>query len=242
MLLFLLVCFQLKHVTGTCKATKKFRSLQEQVHLVLQNDPQPGPATFVIRCLYVLPIFDLYSDGFSHLIISALRRFLKLETSAWDSLEAKDLAAQLFLDIVRGSVNHDERIAEKVLEVFDVQLENIDKVMCLSAKNDCRYDIANKFVERYIIGLIESQSYMTAVTLLEHFSIRKSSQSLLLSMIESNQLKAADKWATFMGKKMLCVLVQEYVDRNMLKNAYDIIQKNNLRNEFPHVYHKYKER
>ncbi|ONI04312.1 hypothetical protein PRUPE_6G315500 [Prunus persica] len=79
------------------------------------------------------------------------------------------------------------------------------------------------------------------VTLLEHFSIRQSGQSFLLSMIESKQLKAADKWATFMGKPMLCVLVQEYFDRNMLKNAYEIIQKNNLQHEFPNVYHKYKE-
>ncbi|XP_008245816.1 PREDICTED: uncharacterized protein LOC103343964 [Prunus mume] len=229
------------YFNGTYKATKKFRVLQEQVHLVLRNDPQPGPATFVIQCLYVLPIFDLYSEGFSHLIISALRRFLKMETSMWDSLEAKDLASQLFIDIVGGSVNHDERIVEKILEAFDIHLANIDKVMCLSAKNDCRFDTAKKFVEQYIFGLIESQSYMTAVTLLEHFSIRQSGQSFLLSMIERKQLKAADKWATFMGEPMLCVLVQEYFDRNMLKNAYEIIQKNNLRHEFPNVYHKYKE-
>ncbi|CAB4285421.1 unnamed protein product [Prunus armeniaca] len=229
------------YFNGTYKATKKFRVLQDQVHLVLRNDPQPGPATFVIQCLYVLPIFDLYSEGFSHLIISALRRFLKMETSMWDSLEAKDLASQLFIDIVGGSVNHDERIVEKILEAFDIHLANIDKVMCLSAKNDCRFDTAKKFVEQYIFGLIESQSYMTAVTLLEHFSIRQSGQSFLLSMIERKQLKAADKWATFMGEPMLCVLVQEYFDRNMLKNAYEIIQKNNLRHEFPNVYHKYKE-
>ncbi|BBH06499.1 Polynucleotidyl transferase, ribonuclease H-like superfamily protein [Prunus dulcis] len=164
-----------------------------------------------------------------------------METSTWDSLEAKDLASQLFIDVVGGSVNHDERIVEKILEAFDIHLPNIDKVMCLSAKNDCRFDTAKKFVEQYIFGLIESQSYMTAVTLLEHFSIRQSGQSFLLSMIESKQLKAADKWATFMGKPMLCVLVQEYFDRNMLKNAYEIIQKNNLQHEFPNVYHKYKE-
>lgn len=229
------------YFNGTCKATKKFRALQEQVHLVLRNDPQPGPATFVIQCLYVLPIFDLYSEGFSHLIISALRRFLKEETSMGDSLEAKDLAAQLFLDIVGGSVNHDERIVEKILEVFDVQLVNIEKVMCLNAKNGDSFSVAKKFVEDYIFQLIESQTYMTAVTLLAHFSIRQSGESFLLCMIDSKQLKAAEKWATFIGKPMLCVLVQEYVDRNMLKNAYEIIHKNNLRQEFPDVYHNYKE-
>ncbi|KAM1749467.1 hypothetical protein ACFX12_010335 [Malus domestica] len=226
---------------GTCKATKKFRALQDQVYLVLRNDPQPGPATFVIQCLYVLPIFDLYCEGFSHLIISGLLHFLKKETCSGDSMEAKDLAAQLFLDIVGGSVNHEGRIIEKILEVYGVQLVNIDKVMCLNAKNNCRFDNAKAFVEQYIFGLIESQSYMTAVTLLEHFSIRQSGQSFLLRMIESSQLKAAEKWATFMGKPMLCILIREYFGRNMLKNAYDIIQKNNLRHEFPDVYHKYKE-
>ncbi|XP_048424288.1 uncharacterized protein LOC103962292 isoform X1 [Pyrus x bretschneideri] len=226
---------------GTCKATKKFRALQDQVYLVLRNDPQPGPATFVIQCLYVLPIFDLYCEGFSHLIISGLLHFLKKETCSGDSVEAKDLAAQLFLDIVGGSVNHEGRIIEKILEVYGVQLVNIDRVMCLNAKNNCRFDNAKEFVEQHIFGLIASQSYMTAVTLLEHFSIRQSGQSFLLRMIESGQLKAAEKWATFMGKPMLCILVREYFGRNMLKNAYDIIQKNNLRHEFPDVYHKYKE-
>ncbi|KAM2713018.1 hypothetical protein EV1_032945 [Malus domestica] len=157
-------------------------------------------------------------------------------------MEAKDLAAQLFLDIVGGSVNHDERIVEKILEVYDVQLANIYKVMCLNAKNNCRFDNAKEFVEHYIFGLIESQSYMAAVTLLEHFSIHQTGQLFLHRKIESRQLKAADKWATFMGKPMLCILVQEYFCRNMLKNAYDIIQKNNLRHEFPDVYHKCKER
>lgn len=209
---------------------------------MLRNDPQPGPATFVVQCLYVLPIFDLYCEGFSHLIISALRRFLKEETSVGDNLEAKHLAAKLFLDIVGGSVNHDERIVEKILEVFDVQLENIQKALCPNAMNDDSFSMATKFVEDYIYHLIECQTYMTAVTLLAHFCIRQSGQSFLLSMIESKQLKAAEKWATFIGTPMLCVLVQEYSDRNMLKDAYEIIHKNNLRQEFPNVCHKYKER
>ena len=209
---------------------------------MLRNDPQPGPATFVVQCLYVLPLFDLYSDGFSHLIISALRRFLKEETSVGDSMEAKDLAAQLFLDIVGGTVNHDERIVEKILEVYDVQIVNIQKALYPDATSDGSFSLATKFVEDYIYQLIECQTYMTAVTLLAHFSIRQSGQAFLLCMIESNQLKAAEKWATFIGKPMLCVLVQEYVERNMLKNAYEIIHKNNLRQEFPDVYHKYKER
>lgn len=231
------------HLAGTCKATKKFRALQQLVHQVLHNNPQPGPATFVIRCLYILPIFGLYREGFTHLIVSALRRYLKLATNPTDSLEAKDLAAQLFLDIIGGSLNHDEGVVVKIVEAFDIQLSNIEKVMCqLKGKNACDSEEAKSFVEQYIFQLIEAQSYMTAVSLLEQFSIRQSGQSFLFNMIQNKQFKAADKWATFMGKQMLCVLVHEYVDRNMLKYAYDIIKENNLQQEFPDVYHKCKER
>lgn len=210
---------------------------------MLHNDPQPGPSTFVIQCLYVLPIFGIYCEGFSHLIVSALRRYLKLATNQADSLEAKELAGQLFLDIVGGFLNHDERIVVKILEVFDVKLINIGKFMCHAKEmNDSSGDAAKKFVEQYIFGLVESQSYMTAVSLLEQFSIRQSGKSFLFTMLQSKEFKAADKWATFMGKQMLCVLVQEYIDRNLLKHAYDIIKKNNLCQEFPDVYHKCKER
>ncbi|KAF3454578.1 hypothetical protein FNV43_RR05026 [Rhamnella rubrinervis] len=227
------------YIYGTCKATRKFRALQQQVHLVLNNDPQHGPAIFVLQCLYVLPIFGLYCEGFGHLIVSALRRFLK---NADTSAEAKDLAAQLFLDILGGFVDHDERIVVKILEVFDVQLANIEKVMCpLKEKKDCSFDTAKAFVEQYIFELIESQSYMNAVTLLEHFCIRHSGESFLLSMLQYNEFKAAEKWASFMGKPLLCVLVQYYVDRNMLNNAFEMIKQNNLRQEFPDVYHKCKE-
>ncbi|XP_022719509.1 uncharacterized protein LOC111277364 isoform X2 [Durio zibethinus] len=230
------------YVHGNLKATRKFRTLQQQVHQVLCNSPQPGPATFVAYCLYILPMFGTYCEGFSHLIVSALHRFLKKAANTGDSLEAKSLAARLFLYIVEGSIDHDERIAVKILEVFDVRLTDIEKVVSqLKAQNDSRFDSAKTFVERYIFGLIESQSYMTAVSLLEHFSIRQSGQSFLIKMMENKQFRAAEKWAMFMGKPMLSILVQEYADRNMLKNAYVIIKKNNLQHEFPDVHHKYKE-
>ncbi|KAJ6775387.1 EXONUCLEASE MUT-7-like protein [Salix purpurea] len=60
-------------------------------------------------------------------------------------------------------------------------------------------------------------------------------------MMQNKQSRAAEKWATFMGKSMLCALVREYVDQNMLKQAYKTIKKNNLKQEFPDVYHKCKE-
>jgi hypothetical protein len=83
---------------------------------------------------------------------------------------------------------------------------------------------------------------MTAASLLEHFSIRHSGQSFLVKMMQNKQSRAAEKWATFMGKSMLCALVQEYADQNMLKQAYETIKKNDLKQEFPDVYHKCKER
>ena len=230
-------------LTGNRKATEKFRALQQQVHQVLCNSPQPGPATFVAHCLFVLPIFGTSCEGFSHLVVSALHRFLKKAATNEDSLEAKSIAARLFLYIVEGSIDHDERIAVKILEVFDVRLTDIEKVVSqLRAQNDCRFDSAKTFVEQYIFGLTESQSYMTAVNLLEHFSICQSGQSFLVKMMENKQFRAAEKWAMFMGKPMLPILVQEYADRNMLKNAYVIIKKNNLQQEFPDVHHKYNER
>ncbi|CAL1407621.1 unnamed protein product [Linum trigynum] len=231
------------YVHGTCKATKKFRALQHQVHLVLYNSPQPGPATFIARCLFVLPVFGIYCDGFSHLIVSALHRFRNAVTTAEDSSISKVLAARLFIDIVEGSLPVlDERIGVKILEVFHVTMTDMDEAMSqLKSQNDSRFDTGKAYVEHYIFKLVESQAYMTAVILLEQFSIRQSGHSFLVKMLDIHQYKAAEKWATFMGKEMLCTLVKEYVDRKMLKPAYDIIKKNNLKQDFPVVYFKCKE-
>lgn len=175
------------------------------------------------------------------MIISGLRRFQK--SNVTDCQEAKDLAAQLFVDIVRGFVNHDDNVALKIIEVFDVRQINLENAIHRrNGKSGLRYDSALLMLEQYIFKFIQSQSYMTAVSLLEHFSIRQSGHSFLLDMLEKNQFMAAEKWAKFMGKPMLCVLVQAYVDRNDLKNAYLIIKKNNLREDFPDVYHLCKER
>ncbi|KAJ6305986.1 hypothetical protein OIU78_021334 [Salix suchowensis] len=227
---------------GTCKATNKFRILQQKVYNALENSPQPGPATFAVWCLYVLPIFGLYCEGLSHLIISALRRFLNRAPTSEDTSKAKVIAAQLFLDIVGGLVDHDERIVLKLLEVFDVKLTDIDEALChLKVQDDYKSDRAKTLVEEYILKLTDSQSYMTAASLLEYFSIRQSGQPFLVKMMQNKQSRAAEKWATFMGKSMLCALVREYVDQNMLKQAYKTIKKNNLKQEFPDVYHKCKE-
>ncbi|XP_058190029.1 uncharacterized protein LOC131307510 isoform X1 [Rhododendron vialii] len=227
---------------GTLKATKKFQALQQQVHQVLYNSPQPGPAVFVAHSLYVLPIFEADSEGFSHLIISALRRFLKVGTSSEDLLEAKSLAAQLFLLSVGGYIAHDEKVIVKMVKAFDISLENIGNGMFNEDQNsNSSSETARTFVEKFIFKLIEAESYMPAVTLLEHFSIHQSGESFLLKMMQNKDYRAADKWATFMGKAMLCVLVQEYSEKKLLKHAYYIIKNNNLQQEFPEIYHKCKE-
>lgn len=229
------------YIYGKSKATAKFRALQQQVNIALKNNPQPGPAVFIAHCLYVLPVFESYADGFSHLIVSALRRFLKANTNPADLLEAQDLAARLFLDVLRGFVIHDERILIKLIEVFDVKLVNIDKALRNSFSKNFTYDKAEAFMEKYIYQHIESQSYMSAVSLMEQFNIRDSGESFLFKMLENKDFRAAEKWAAYMGKSMLCVLVQEYVKMNMLKAAYGIIKRNNLQEDFPDVYHKCKE-
>ncbi|KAL3515978.1 hypothetical protein ACH5RR_022880 [Cinchona calisaya] len=230
------------YLGGELKASAKFRKLQEQVHLVLYNKPQPGPAIFVAKCLSLLPIFELYRDGFSHLIISALRRFLKTETAREDKLEAKLLAAKLFLFNVQHSLVYDEKVLVKILEVFDVSLTDIEIVMQdMGVKSDISLDQAKEFVEQYVSKLIESGSYMTAVSLLEHFSIQQCGVSFLLQMMQCKEFRAAERWATFMGKPMLHVLVREYVKENLIKPAYDVVKKNNLYQEFPEVCQQYKE-
>lgn len=231
---------------GTRKATLKFRALQQQVLQALHNAPQPCPSAFIVQCLYILPLLgSLYTEGFSHLLISSLRRLQTLQKLPIYSPEAKRLAVKLFLDALACFVVHEERILLKLLEIFDIGLEDIGEVICGSEVNGSDLDMAEACVEQYIFGFIESQSYMTAVSLLERFSIRQSGQSgqsFLLKMLEDHQYIAAEKWATFMGKPMLCLLVQKYIDMKMSKNAYDVIKKNNLKKEFPDVYHLYKER
>ncbi|XP_047937773.1 uncharacterized protein LOC125185298 isoform X3 [Salvia hispanica] len=227
---------------GTCKATTKFRALQQQLCLVLLNNCQIGPATWIAHCLCMLPMFQPYCEGFSHLVISALCRFLKTGSNDEDVVEAKECAAKLFLDIVNGTLGHDNGVLIKIIKVFQVNLTDIDNVMYeVSMKSKSKADSAKEVVEQYVCKMVECQSYMTAVDLLIHFSIRDSGESYLSKMMGCRQMKAAEKWATYLGKPMLCLLVQEYVDQKLLQPAYDIIKKNNLRQEFPELYHQSKE-
>ncbi|KAL9234948.1 hypothetical protein vseg_009758 [Gypsophila vaccaria] len=229
------------YVHGKSKAATKFRALQHQVNLALQNSPHPGPAVFIVHCFYALPLLESYAGGFSHLIVSALRKFLKGYTNYADLQEAQDLAAQLFLDVVQGLVIHDERTLVKILEVFNVKIVNFERVLLGSGAKNLSSNNAEAFIKQYIYQKIESKSYMTAVSLLQLFGIHHPGESLLSKMIEDNDFKAAEKWASYIGKSMLCVLVEEYVKMNMLIGAYGVITRNNLQEEFPYIYHKCRE-
>ncbi|XP_010414976.1 PREDICTED: uncharacterized protein LOC104701044 [Camelina sativa] len=231
---------------GSLKATKKFQALQYRVHQVLANKPKPGPATFIVKCLIVLPMFGVYGEGFSHLVISALRRFFKSvsepPTSEDDMSSARKLAAQFFLATVGGSVSYDEKVMLHTLKVFDVGLSSIDEALSVSdVWHGHGFACGSAFLEQYISDLIKSKSFMTAVSLLEHFSFRFPGETFLQQMVEDKDFQAAERWATFMGRPSLCVLVQEYGSRNMLKQAYNVIKKNYLQQEFPELCYKCKE-
>lgn len=228
---------------GTLKATRKFRILQQQVLRALHNGPRPGPFTFVIQCLYLVPILGhTYSEGFSHMLISCLRHFKALESVQKDFSDAKPLAAQLTIDILSCILMHEERILIKLLEAFDVKLKDIAYALHGSELNNGDLDQTRVFIENHILAFTGSQSYMTAVSLAEQFAVHLSGESFLVELIEGNQFKAAEKWASFMGKSTTCLLVQKYLEMKMLKNAYVMIKENDLVEEFPDVYYMYKER
>lgn len=132
------------------------------------------------------------------------------------------------------------------MEAFDLKLKEIAEVICGSSEvNDGHIDSAKTYLGHYIYKFIESQSYMTAVTLLEHFSICESvdsSLSFLDKLIQANQFKVAEKWAILMGKPMIRLLIKKYVEMNKPKNAYDMIKANNLKQEFSDVCQLYEQR
>ncbi|XP_008795524.1 uncharacterized protein LOC103711235 [Phoenix dactylifera] len=230
------------YICGTHKATRKFRVLQQQVSRALYHGPQPGPFTFIIQCLYIVSLLGPnHADGFSHMLISSLRNIRTLKSVLEDFSEAKHLVVKLFLDKFACAITDDESIVVKLLEEFDVELKDIGDAICGSELNNGCLDRAEAYAKQFISGLIESKSYMAAVKLSERFSIQHSGESFLVKMMQCNQFGTAERWATFMGKPMICLLVQKYLDMNLLKLAYDLVKGNNLMQEFPDVSHLYKE-
>ncbi|KAG0500842.1 hypothetical protein HPP92_000914 [Vanilla planifolia] len=229
------------YLCGTRKATHKFNVLQQHVLQALYNAPQPDPYTFIVQCLYILPLLGLqYAEGFSHLLICSLKHLKNRKLAIEELSEAKRLAAQLFVDILAASINHEERILIKLLELFEVGLKDVGEAIYGSIKKNDNIEKTKAFIERHIFDFIDSQSFMTATGLIEHFSVHLG-ESFLVKMMENRQFKAAEKWALFMGKPMICLLVQKYAEMKMLKNAYDVIKRNNLKEEFPDVHRLYKE-
>lgn len=217
------------YARGTDKATSKFRTLQQQVRQALHNSPRPGPATFVAQCLLVLPLLgQQYTEGFTHLLISAFRRIPPHDLS-----HAQPLIAQLILNIIAGDITYGRTILIKLLDAFHIHITTIQNAI----SHDHAHDAAKALIHSLISRFIHSDSYVTAVALLERFPICQPDQSFLAKMIQDNQFTAAEKWATFMGKPMLSALVQKYIDMKMLKQAYKLIKKNDLQHHFPDAYH-----
>ncbi|WOH09564.1 hypothetical protein DCAR_0729021 [Daucus carota subsp. sativus] len=231
--LFLLKEF---YVRGRVNPTAKFRYLQQVLRQALHNAPRPGPATFVARCLFLLPVFDILCYEFSHLIICSLRRVLEIKTSTEDLLKAKSLAAQIFLCSAEGQ-GHVENVLAKIVEVFDVKLEDLK-----TAKHVDDLDAAEALVKQYICNLVESESYKTAGKLLKHFSLRDFGEWYMSKLLEGQRHKAAEKLAVSMGNPTLSVLAQHYIDHQMSKEAYEIIKSYHLKGRFPEVYEEGKKR
>lgn len=97
-------------------------------------------------------------------------------------------------------------------------------------------------IGKFIGKFIESGSFLTAVTLIERFEVRVVDESLLEKMIENSEYQAAEKLAAFMGQPTVCSLIRKYLALNMVKKAYELVKRHDLRDEFPFVSRAYKER
>lgn len=230
------------YLYGTDKATPKFKILQLQVKRALNNDPQPGPFTYVVQCMYIVPLLGkTHAEGFSHMLISSLRHLKSVESVQKDFLDAKHLAARLILDIVASIVPHEERILIKLLEVYDIELRDMADALYGSELGDEDLVKAKEHLKQYVQCLMESESYVTAVNLITRFSIQCYDESFLTKLIENNHLEAAEKWAVFMGNEMICLIIQTYLDIKMLKRANELVKQHDLTEKFPDVNYLYKE-
>jgi len=100
---------------------------------------------------------------------------------------------------------------------------------------------ARKHLRQYVKCLMESESNATAVALITRFSIQCCDESFLIKLIESNQLDIAEECATFMGKEMISLIIQKFLDMKMLKSANKLVKEHDLTEEFPDVSYLYKE-
>ncbi|KAH9320808.1 hypothetical protein KI387_015447, partial [Taxus chinensis] len=231
------------YVPGNGKAIIKFQALRQQVIHALSSAPPPGPATYVVYCLNTLLLLDTNdNEALSHLLTSALTSLDKVNKSLADAAEARILASKLFQNVITGSVILGVRILVKVATVFEIQLRDIGKVVHTPALDETEKIKKIKIcLEQFILRLIKSRLYTSAVALLKQFSLQHSTpHDFLVAMINDNQFDAAEEWAVYMGKYMICSLVRHCTEMGMFKKAYKIVEKYNLQLKFPDAYHQYR--
>ncbi|TVU18952.1 hypothetical protein EJB05_35075 [Eragrostis curvula] len=230
------------YVYGTHKASSKFRIVHQLVKMALHNAPRPGPFTYVVQCMYIVPFLgEAYAEGLSHMLTSSLRQLKSVESAQKDFLEAKILAARLVLDILASVVRHENRILVKILETFDIELRDIAQALYGSEFNDDDLVKAREHLKLYVKGFMESESYSAAVSMITRFSIQCCDKSFLIKLIESNQFEVVEECAAFMGKEMVSFIIQKYLSMKMLKSANKLVKEHDLTEEFPDVNFLYKE-
>ncbi|KAL6620068.1 hypothetical protein ACP70R_035207 [Stipagrostis hirtigluma subsp. patula] len=230
------------YIYGSHKATTRFKILHQQVKMALHNAPQPGPFTYVVQCMYVIPLLgQTYAEGFSHMLTSSLKHLKSVDSVKKDFLEAKQLAARLVLDILASVLPHENRILVKLLEAFEIELRDIAHALYGSQLDDEDLVKAKEHLKQYVKYFTESESYVAAVTLITRFSIQCCDESFLIKLIDSNQFETAEACATFMGKEMICLLIEKYLNMKLLKSANKLVKEHDLTEEFPDVSYLYKE-
>ncbi|XP_057848871.1 uncharacterized protein LOC131059841 isoform X2 [Cryptomeria japonica] len=231
------------YVPRNGKAIVKFQALRQQVIHALPSAPPPGPATYVVSCLNALLVLDADSnEALSHLLTSALSSLDKVNMSIADSAEARILASKLFQNVITGSVTLRVRVLVKLATVFGIRLRDIREVVHTPELDEAEKNMkVTTCIEKYILGLIKLRLYTSAVALLKQFSLQhSSSHDFLLAMIHDNQFEAAEEWAAYMGKYMICSLIRHLTEMGMFKKAYKNVEKYNLLQEFPGAYHQYR--
>jgi len=175
------------------------------------------------------------------MLTSSLKHLKSVESVQKDFLEAKYLAAQLVLNILDSVVPHENRILVKLLETFEIELRDMAHALYGSELDDDLVK-ARKHLRQYVKCFMELESNATAVALITRFSIQCCDESFLIKLIESNQLDIAEECATFMGKEMISLVIQKFLDMKMLKSANKLVKEHDLTEEFPDVSYLYKER
>lgn len=240
--LFFVHILKQSYIFGKGKAVVKFKALRHQVIEALPTAPPPGPATYIMHCLNVLRLVDApYDEGLSHLLTSALSCLDKLKRTLNDDSEARKLAAELFNSVILGSVVLNERILVKLATVFKIEMKDLKEAAYTSILDSEKFEKVKTSLEAFILRLIRARLYPSAVALLKQFALQHTTpKEFLVTMTHDNQVEVAEQWAVYMGKDMICSLVQNLINKKMFKKAYKMVQKYKLKPEFPGVYYQYK--